>query len=213
MDFVLVVFFFWIFTAIIRISKLQLNCLCSVGIELGFEYRFAPSSACLTATHCNILQHTAAHCSTLQHIAAHCNTLQHTATHCNTLQHTAAHYSTLQHTTAPCSTLQHTAAHCNRLQHTDIQRRPHSCNLQLYKMFFSCYIFFLDIYQPSSAYLAPGRSRNHGSCNFLFPASSSKAVGQDCARCSVAVLFCFTKMGFVMILQNQCGSELTFEEL
>ena len=53
--------------------------------------------ACITATHCNTLQHTATHCNTLQHTAAHCYTLQHTATrsaftHCDTLQRPATHF-------------------------------------------------------------------------------------------------------------------------
>jgi len=81
---------------------------------------------CLTATHCNILQHTATHCNTLNRTRAHCNTqndrynvsLQHAATHC-ILQHTKTHQTTsrshrynfsLLHTETH---LQHTATRCN----------------------------------------------------------------------------------------------------
>jgi len=38
-------------------------------------------AVCLTATHCNTLQHTGTHCNTLQYNATHCNALQHTTTH------------------------------------------------------------------------------------------------------------------------------------
>jgi len=45
---------------------LQMQWLCCVGQR----------AQCMTATHCNTLQHTATHCNTLQHTATHCNTLQ-----------------------------------------------------------------------------------------------------------------------------------------
>ena len=71
----------------------------------------------LTATHCNILQHSTGERS---HTATHCNTLQHTATHCNTLQHTTGGRS---HTAfAHCNWLHHTATHCNTLQ--EVVRTP-----------------------------------------------------------------------------------------
>jgi len=41
-------------------------------------------TATLSATHCNIWQHTATHCSTLHQTATYCNTLHYTATHCIT---------------------------------------------------------------------------------------------------------------------------------
>jgi len=49
------------------------------------------------ATYCNTLQNTA------KHTAEHCRCL--TATHCNKLQHTATPCSTMQRPATPCSTL------------------------------------------------------------------------------------------------------------
>ena len=92
---------------------------------------------CVTARHCNTLQHT------LQH--THCNILQHTATHCtslnpkpeilqpvhgnhdtpvchnNALQHTATH--TLQHTVRHDTPV----CHCNTLQHKHCNSRACVC--------------------------------------------------------------------------------------
>ena len=99
-------------------------------------HRPSATERCLSATHCNTLQHTATHCNTLQHTATHCNTptahcdVLHqmcrvvasnpsaterrvSATHCNTLQHTATHSL-------------HAATHCNRRAvlwlHTHLQQ-------------------------------------------------------------------------------------------
>jgi len=87
-----------------------------------------------TATYCNILQHTATYCNILQHTATHCNILQHTATYCNIPQHTATHCNILQHTATYCNILQHTAAYCNTLQHTAtywdiLQHTATHCNI------------------------------------------------------------------------------------
>jgi len=39
-----------------------------------------PCVCCLSATHCDILQHIVTYCNTLQHTSTHSNTLQHTST-------------------------------------------------------------------------------------------------------------------------------------
>jgi len=75
---------------------------------------------CITATHCNTLQHSATHCNTSQRLLLVLNAqdvlLQHTATHCHTLPHTATHCHTLPHTAIRCHTLPHKPAPSSRAQ-------------------------------------------------------------------------------------------------
>jgi len=77
---------------------------------------------CITATHCNTLQHTATHCNTLQHTATHlplgsmyhCNTLQHVICICNRpcLPWLSSNMSVLQCVAVCCSVLQCVAVWC-----------------------------------------------------------------------------------------------------
>ena len=72
------------------------------------EQKHRDKRLCLSATHCNTLQHTARDSVSLRQsrstVTRDSVSLQHTATHCNTLQHTATH----------CKRLCLTATHCKR---------------------------------------------------------------------------------------------------